>query len=99
MPKAASAAASQGKVCAAVIVARLAGHERAEPSLDNVCYSLAGPDWGFVEINKYRPENGQLLAAPDGLKTSPLHADAALRMKEAREDETTFRALTTETFA
>jgi NADPH-dependent 2,4-dienoyl-CoA reductase/sulfur reductase-like enzyme len=99
MPKAASAAASQGKVCAAAIVARLAGLEVAEPSLDNVCYSLAGPAWGFVEINRYRPENGQLLAVPGALSTSPLHADTALRVKEARDDEATFHALTTETFA
>jgi hypothetical protein len=60
---------------------------------------LAGPDWGFVETNSYRPQNGQLLAVPDVVKTSPLHADAAVRAKEAREDEATFRALTTETFA
>jgi NADPH-dependent 2,4-dienoyl-CoA reductase/sulfur reductase-like enzyme len=98
MPKAASAAAAQGKICAAAIVARLAGREPVEPTLDNVCYSLAGPDYGFVETNQYRPQNGQLLAVPGALHTSPAHADAALRVKEAREDEATFRTLTTATF-
>jgi len=99
MPKAASAAVAQGKVCAAAIVARLAGREPAEPTLDNVCYSLAGPDYGFVETNQYRPQGGQLLAVPGALHTSPAHADAALRVKEAREDEANFRALIAETFA
>jgi sulfide dehydrogenase [flavocytochrome c] flavoprotein chain len=98
MPKAASAAAAQGKVCAAAIVARLAGRAPAEPLLDNVCYSLAGPDYGFVETNQYRPQDGQLLAVPGAIKTSPAHADAALRVKEAREDEASFRTLTTATF-
>jgi sulfide dehydrogenase [flavocytochrome c] flavoprotein subunit len=99
MPKAASAAVAQGKVCAAAIVARLAGREPAEPTLDNVCYSLAGPDYGFVETNQYRPQGGQLLAVPGALHTSPAHADAALRVKEAREDEANFRAFIAETFA
>jgi sulfide dehydrogenase [flavocytochrome c] flavoprotein chain len=98
MPKAASAAAAQGKVCAAAIVARLSGRAPAEPLLDNVCYSLAGPDYGFVETNQYRPQDGQLLAVPGAIKTSPAHADAALRVKEAREDEASFRTLTTATF-
>jgi sulfide dehydrogenase [flavocytochrome c] flavoprotein chain len=98
VPKAAFAAAVQGKVCAAAIVAKLSGRDPAEPALDNVCYSLAGPDFGFVEINKYQPQNGQLLAVPGALEVSPAHADAALRAKEAGEDEATFRTLTAETF-
>ncbi len=98
MPKAAFAADAQGKACAAAIVARLAGREPANPSLDNVCYSLAGPDYGFVETNTYRPDGGQLLAVPGAVKTSPLHGDVALRRQEARDDEATFRALTAATF-
>ena len=44
--------------------ARLAGREPAEPSLDNICYSLAGPTHGFLEINKYRPEKGNCSPFP-----------------------------------
>lgn len=98
MPKAAHAAAEQGKVCAAAIVARLAGRAPAERVLDNVCYSLAGPTHGFLEVNKYRPEKGQLLPVPGAVSTSPLRADATLRAREAADDEAWFRALTTETF-
>jgi NADPH-dependent 2,4-dienoyl-CoA reductase/sulfur reductase-like enzyme len=98
MPKAAHAAAEQGKVCAAAIVARLSSREPAEPSLDNICYSLAGPAYGFVETNSYRPEKGQLLAVPGAVKTSPAGATSSLRAQEASEDEAWFRGLTTETF-
>jgi sulfide dehydrogenase [flavocytochrome c] flavoprotein subunit len=98
MPKAAHAAAEQGKVCAAAIVAKLAGREPAEPLLDNICYSLAGPTHGFLEVNKYRPEKGQLLPVSGAVNTSSLGADTALRAKEAADDEAWFRALTTETF-
>jgi len=38
------------------------------------------------------------MAVPGALHTSPAHADAALRVKEAREDEASFRTLTTATF-
>jgi hypothetical protein len=98
MPKAAHAAAVQGRVCAAAIVARLAGHAPEEPALDNICYSLAGPRWGFVETNKYRPENGLLTAVPGAIGTSPLGAKAAVREQEADEDEAWFRTLTGELF-
>jgi sulfide dehydrogenase [flavocytochrome c] flavoprotein chain len=98
MPKAAHAAAEQGKVCAAAIVAILAGRAATEPALDNICYSLAGPTYGFVETNKYRPEKGQLLAVPGAVHTSPVRAPASMRAQEASEDEAWFRDLTAETF-
>ncbi len=98
MPKAAHAAAEQGKVCAVAIVAILAGRDAPEPSLDNICYSLAGPTYGFVETNKYRPEKGQLLAVPGAVHTSPVRAPASMRAQEASEDEAWFRDLTAETF-
>jgi len=60
--------------------------------------SLAGPTYGFVETNKYRPEKGQLLAVPGAVNTSPVGANASLRAQEASEDEAWFRTLATETF-
>jgi len=94
MPKAAHAAAEQGKVCAAAMVAGLRGHAPSAVQLDNVCYSLAGPAWGFVETNSYRPDNDQLLALPGVVKTSPLGSPASLREEEAHADEAWFRTLT-----
>jgi NADPH-dependent 2,4-dienoyl-CoA reductase/sulfur reductase-like enzyme len=98
MPKAAHAASVQGTVCAAAIVARLGGRAAAEGQLDNVCYSLAGPDWGFVETNSYRPDSGLLTALPGALKVSPLAAPASLRQQQARADEASFGTLVAETF-
>lgn len=98
MPKAAHAAAEQGKVCAAAIVARLSGREPPDPALGNICYSLAGPTYGFVETNRYRPEKGQLLAVSGAVNTSPVGGSASLRAREAHDDEAWFTALTTETF-
>lgn len=98
MPKAAHAAAAQGRICAAAVIARLAGRAPEEPVLDNVCYSLAGPQWGFVETNRYRPENGLLTAVPGAINTSPLGAQPAMREQEANEDEAWFRTLTGELF-
>jgi NADPH-dependent 2,4-dienoyl-CoA reductase/sulfur reductase-like enzyme len=99
MPKAAHAAAVQGRVCAAAVVARLRERTPGELQLDNLCYSLAAPDWGFVETNEYRPENGLLTALPGAVKTSPLGADRAMRAKEASADETWFRTITGELFS
>jgi sulfide dehydrogenase [flavocytochrome c] flavoprotein subunit len=98
MPKAAHASAEQGKVCARAIVARLAGRTPEEPTLDNVCYSLAGPDWGFLETNRYRPDKGLLTAIPGALTVSPAGAEAAIRADQARDDEAWFRTITRETF-
>jgi len=98
MPKAAHAAAEQGKVCAAAVVAKLRERAPSEVQLDNVCYSLAGPSWGFLETNSYRPENGQLLAPPGVVKVSPLAAPASLREEQARADEAWFATITIEIF-
>jgi len=98
MPKAAHAAAVQGRVCAAAVVAKLRERAPEEPLLDNICYSLAGPAWGFVETNKYRPENGLLTAVPGAINTSPLGAQPTMRELEAIEDGTWFRTLTGELF-
>jgi NADPH-dependent 2,4-dienoyl-CoA reductase/sulfur reductase-like enzyme len=98
MPKAAHAAAVQGRVCAAAVVARLREQPVADVELDNVCYSLAGPQWGFVETNKYRPDKGLLMAIPGALYTSPAGAQRDMRTREASDDEAWFRKLTGELF-
>jgi NADH dehydrogenase FAD-containing subunit len=99
MPKAAHAAAVQGRVCAAAVVAKLRERALAEQELANLCYSLAAPDWGFVETNKYRPENGLLMALPGAIHTSPLGAKPETRAAEATADEAWFRTLTGELFS
>ena len=99
MPKAAHAAAVQGRVCAAMVVAKLRERAPEQPQLDNLCYSLAAPDWGFVETNRYRPENGVLMALPGAINTSPLGVKPETRAAEASKDKAWFRTLTGELFS
>lgn len=98
MPKAAHAAAVQGKVVAAAVVARLREQTLPDAVLENICYSLAGPDWGFVETNRFRPEKSLLMALPGALNVSPPGASPAARAGEARADESWFSTLTGELF-
>jgi sulfide dehydrogenase [flavocytochrome c] flavoprotein chain len=98
MPKSAFAANAQAKVCAAAIVAKLAGRAATKPRLINTCYSLVAPDYGISVAGVYKPDKGQLIDIPGAGGTSPLDADAAFRKEEARYAESWFRTITTETF-
>lgn len=99
MPKSAFAANAQAKVCAAAIVAKLAGREPAEPRLVNTCYSLVAPDYGITIAGVYRPDKGQLADIPGAGGVSPLDADRAFRAQEALYAEGWFRTITSEVFA
>ncbi|MBX3498992.1 MAG: FAD-dependent oxidoreductase [Alphaproteobacteria bacterium] len=98
MPKSAFSANAQAKVCAAAIVARLAGREPVEPRLINTCYSLIAPDYGITVAGVYRPTNGQLADIPGAGGVSPLEAPAEFRAREALYAEGWFRTITAETF-
>ncbi len=98
MPKSAFAANAQAKVCAAAIVARLAGREPIEPRLVNTCYSLVGPDYGITIAGVYRPDKGQLADIPGAGGVSPLDADAGFRAQEALYGEGWFNTITSEVF-
>jgi NADPH-dependent 2,4-dienoyl-CoA reductase/sulfur reductase-like enzyme len=98
MPKSAFSANAQAKVCAAAIVARLAGREPVEPRLINTCYSLVAPDYGITIAGVYKPTNGQLADIPGAGGVSPLDAPAEFRAREALYAESWFRTITAETF-
>ena len=78
MPKSAFAANAQAKVCAAAVVAKLAGREPVDPRLINTCYSLVAPDYGITVAGVYKPDKGQLVDIPGAGGISPLEADAGL---------------------
>jgi hypothetical protein len=98
MPKSAFAANAQAKVCAAAIVARLAGRDPSEPKLVNTCYSLISPDYGITVAGVYRPDKGVLAEVPGSGGVSPLDADADFRAREALYAEGWFRTITGEVF-
>lgn len=98
LAKSAYIASEAAKVCAAAIVARLAGRTPAEPQLGNMCYSVVAPDYAFSMKHVYRPQNGQLVEIPGNTYLSPVDGDAALRAKEAGEAQAWFKTATGETF-
>jgi len=80
MPKSAFSANSQAKVCAAAVVASLAGEPPPQPLLINHCYSFVAPDEAIsiTGVYGYSRNDGQLETRSAG-ETSP-HGD---RLREA----------------
>jgi sulfide dehydrogenase [flavocytochrome c] flavoprotein chain len=83
MPKAASAALSQARQCAAAIVASFAGREPPAPMLDSVCYSALALDRALAIRLQFRLANSRIEAesnAADAASApSPDGRDAALQ--------------------
>ena len=96
--KSAFVAAEQGKVCAAAIVARLAGRVPQEPSLTNTCYSVVAPGRAIRTTSVFRPENGQLIEVAGSTDTTKLDAGDAMQRHEAEEAERWFGTITKEVF-
>lgn len=80
MPKAASAALSQARQCAAAIVASLAGREPPTPALDSVCYSALALESALAIRLGFRVANGRIEAEPADAAGAP-----SSREREAAE--------------
>src|SRR5207342_2247077 len=87
MPRSASAAHSQGAICAAAIAAELAGRPAAAPTITSSCYSLIAPDYAISQKGTYRPVDDQYTEAEGGPIISPQDAPRATRKAEASEAE------------
>jgi sulfide dehydrogenase [flavocytochrome c] flavoprotein chain len=98
MPRSASAAHSQGSICAAAIVALLAGKKSEPPALNSSCYSLVAPDYAISQRGTYRPVDDQYAEADGGSVISPAGAPPGARKEEAEQAHAWFRAITSETF-
>jgi NADPH-dependent 2,4-dienoyl-CoA reductase/sulfur reductase-like enzyme len=98
MPKSAFSANAQAKVCAAAVVALLAGRQPAEPRLINTCYSLVAPNYGISVAGVYRPVNGVLAEVPGSGGVSPLDAPRSTRALEAAFADGWFNTITHEVF-
>ena len=97
MPKSGFAANSQGKVCAAAIVSSLRGVEMPEPSYVNTCYSLLSPDYGISVAAVYRYSEDKGIYKTGG-GVSPIEADAAYRLQEARYAKGWYDSITMDAF-
>ncbi len=98
MPKSGYAANSQGKVCAAAIVAEVNGLEAPEPSLVNTCYSIIAPDYGISVAAVYALVEGKIAAVPGAGGLSPTEASPRFRAKEAENALSWIKNIMSDTF-
>jgi sulfide dehydrogenase [flavocytochrome c] flavoprotein subunit len=97
MPKSGFAANSQGKVCAAAIVSSLREVEMPDPSYVNTCYSLLSPDYGISVAAVYRYDKDRGIYKTGG-GVSPVVADDAYRLQEARYARGWYDSITMDAF-
>src|SRR5262249_7075822 len=74
MPRSASAANSQAKICAGAVATLLVGGTPAEPTLTSSCFSLIGPDYAISQSGSYRPVGGIYYEVEGSGATSPVDA-------------------------
>ncbi|MEN8178290.1 MAG: FCSD flavin-binding domain-containing protein [Pseudomonadota bacterium] len=98
MPKSGYAANSQGKVCAAAIVASLNGEEPGEPSYVNTCYSIIAPEWGISVAAVYQLVDGKIVGVKGAGGLSPMDAKPATRAIEAQYARSWFKNITSDMF-
>jgi len=98
MPKSGFAANSQGKVCAAAVVASLSGITMPEPSYVNTCYSLVGPEYGISVAAVYRVTDKGIVAVKGSGGVSPKDASEGYRAKEALYARGWYASITSDAF-
>jgi sulfide dehydrogenase [flavocytochrome c] flavoprotein chain len=98
MPRSASAAHSQGLICAAAIARLIAGEKPAAPTLTSLCYSLIAPDYAISQRGTYRPVDDQYTEADGGAIVSAPDVPPATRRAEAEQADIWFRTITGEVF-
>ena len=96
MPRSASAASSQARICAAAVVALLSGNKPQAPTLNSSCFSLIAPDYAISQTGRYRPVGD--LYTEEASEISPVDAPQNLRAREASDAEAWFTATTAEVF-
>jgi hypothetical protein len=98
MPKAASAANAEGRICAMAIAQLLKGEAPQPRELASSCFSLIAPDFALAIAGKYRPHDGQFTEVEGSITNSPVNPAAALRAQEAKSADAWFTTTTGETF-
>jgi sulfide dehydrogenase [flavocytochrome c] flavoprotein subunit len=98
MPRSASAANSQAKICAAAIARLIAGELPAAPTLTSSCYSLIAPDYAISQRGTYRPVADQYNEVEGGAIVSPLAASRMVRRTEAEQAGAWYQSITGEVF-
>ncbi len=98
MPKSASAANSQAKICALAITALLQGDEATNPSFHNTCYSLVDADYGISVSAIYELKEKKIQKVKGSGGVSPLEVSDNFRADEAKYAQGWFDSITMDTF-
>jgi len=86
-PKSAHSAATQAKVAAGAILAKLNGQPAPEPFFVNTCYSITAPEWGFSVVHVYRVQGGKLVYIKEAGGISPVNMGSEAELKLQRKLE------------
>jgi NADPH-dependent 2,4-dienoyl-CoA reductase/sulfur reductase-like enzyme len=98
MPKSASAAASEGAICAAAVAALLNGKTPAPPKITSLCYSLIAPGYAISITGAYAQVKDQFLEVDGTAATSPANAPREKRSEEAKAADEWFKRITATAF-
>ena len=98
IPKSASAANAEAKACASIVASLIAGAAPATPKLDGACYNTVAPGYSFSLSGIYQPKDDIFAEVEGSGFTSPPDAPREVRMREAEQAQSWFKAITVETF-
>lgn len=98
LPKSATIANSEAKVCAAAVAAMLAGDPVGDPVYVNACYSLLAPDYAISVATMYEVKEGKVAPIENASGTSPLGAEPKYRGKEAKDARGWYDSIMADTF-
>ena len=98
MPKSGYSANSQGKVCAAAVVAALAGSTAATPAYTNTCYSIVGTDYGISVAAIYKMADGKLISVEGAGGLTPADASPETLKREVAYAHSWFKNITHDIF-
>jgi sulfide dehydrogenase [flavocytochrome c] flavoprotein subunit len=98
MPKSGYAANSEGKVCAAAVVALLNSKKVPDPSYVNTCYSVIAPNDGISVAMVYAFKNGKITKIKGSGGLTPSKFNAKFRAREEQYGYSWFDNITNDTF-
>jgi len=99
LPKSGYAASSEGKMCAAAIVAAINNIEMPDPSYSNTCYSLIAPEYGISVAAVYRFKEGKIISVEGAGGVSPKDGDESFRNAEAIYAQGWYASITSDLFS
>ncbi len=98
MPKSGASANTQAKVVAMAVLAALKGQAPAVPAWGNVCYALAGHEYGLFVVDVFELKDGKITNV-SGPRYQILNASQAQIRLAALYTETWIRTFTADCFA